>query len=730
MSTTAPGGIVDPLEALLESDPLAQAEQEGLAQVRDLGRDMVNYLFMALRTLALHSEDNEAVSLPITRFREAQEALIDQLQRVHLITVEGQMYVNDLRLKFKAAAYSNLRYVTTTFGRHGIGGLVFGEKLDNEQLKAFFLQLLGKSQPKSSDHDPFIALVGAVDTLELPDFRLERPYAFKPTGFVEDPNRDEPGRRCASAWVKCSLATADYFRTVRQGEQSGALRLRKAINELVDCCFDEPDAFLALHTVRQVGDPHINHSVNVASLALLVGRGLGLTKIELADLGVAALMHDLGYAELERERAVEGTEVDVEDRRKFHPVAAFTAMMRQGEYGTGLMRRLLVGVQHHMGHGGPGGFPSLTGNNRSVFTRLIAVCDAYDALQWGDSTQPGVTAAEALERLQGGAGRAVDPVMVKALSGVVGRWPMGSVVRLDSNELAVVTSGGRKTALHALPKVMVLRDAQGSDCEPELWDLGAANERRRITSALTPSESGILPHAVFFWMVLGEDAAGPSLPSTSMVALSNDNIPVLSSGALRAVGPAPEKELHFLVEKSSEEQVAAQDRVFAAAPPGTRSGMSVGEGPMQPWGVDRAQEPAEEEPSADEDDGSIEEEVTDPGGEADLEIAVDHTERRGISGHLTDDGEESFFWMSPKPEHSSPTDIVPTVPEPSVPAVPAAARPAAPERPTDARKLDGFTEARWRAYERAVQQVRNQAGAAAAERLTWGLWLEHQGLGE
>ena len=488
--------------------PIGDPDEEGLAELRELGRSLTNGLFQSLRILSIHSSENEAVRDPLRRLVNVLGVLLNHWNSVHFITVEGQVYLNDLRIKMESSAYSNVVYLLGQLDRHGIGGITFSRALSEGEFKEFVTMLLGTKPPKDKEKDSLDHVREALIETGLTGITLDRPYYFKSGGTTAFTKENEEAQQevAALSYAKGVLAVKDYFRAVEAAEAANPLRIRKIVHDLVDVAEDEPENFLKLHTIHGVEDAYYNHCVNVATLAVTIGRQLQMTRVELADLGAAAMFHDLGYSALERQEKDEEKVFSAKDRMRLHTVAGFRSLLRQAEYGPGLLRRLLVTLEHHMTYKRPGGYPSLGSKQLSVFTRIVQVADHYDALVTPSSTKPGLLPVKVIERIAAGSGTHFDPIVVKALVQVVGRYPYGSLVKLTSGEVGVVTSGGRDQRRFSRPTVMVVRSGDGSEVEPHQVDLGEKDIlRRRIAAVLDPADSDLIPHAVLFDQLDGEE---------------------------------------------------------------------------------------------------------------------------------------------------------------------------------------------------------------------------------
>ena len=486
-----------------DDQPVVDPVDSELAQLRELGRDLVNYTFMSLRTLSMHSTGNEAVRQPLSRLVQTLDSLSDLVNTVHFIAVEGQVYLNDLRIRMESAAFENVKYLVTTFERHGIGGISFDQTPEQDELQELLLLLLRYKPPPELLDEPGGKLAGIRQALEessATGVKFDQPYFYKAgeTDLVGEEEGSEQ-EEAALAYAKGVLAVKDYFRAVEAAEAANPLRIRKIVHDMIDVADSDGDDFLRLHTIHGVEDNYYNHCVNVSSLAVSLGRYLGLTRVELAELGAAAMFHDVGYAVVEQDSLKRGEELSEEDRLRLHPISGFKSLLRQTEYGPSLMRRLLVNLEHHMHFRRPGGFPNLGKKSLSVYTRILQVADHYDALVTPVEDSPGLLPIKALDRIVAAAGEQFDPIVVKALVHVVGRYPYGSLVELNTGEVGVVTSGGRTNEAFNHPIVMIVRNADGSPSDPREVDLAESSVlRRRVAEVLDPYSEGITPHAVLF----------------------------------------------------------------------------------------------------------------------------------------------------------------------------------------------------------------------------------------
>ena len=241
------------LEGVADGLEVADPRDTELGLMRELGKALVNYMFMALRTLSIHSADNAAVIEPLRRLSEALQELSTVIHRTHFITVEGQVYLNDLRIKTDPSAHANLTYLVGQLDRHGIGGITFHKPPGSDTLKTLLLLILNTRPPQEGDALDAIRLVLADS--DVRDIEFDRPYYFKAGGGGGSGGGGVGGdygsaevyegaaaeqEVAALSYAKGVLAVKDYFRAVEAAETANPLRIRKIMHDLVDLAEEDP----------------------------------------------------------------------------------------------------------------------------------------------------------------------------------------------------------------------------------------------------------------------------------------------------------------------------------------------------------------------------------------------------------------------------------------------------------------------------------------------------------
>jgi hypothetical protein len=190
--------------------------------------------------------------------------------------------------------------------------------------------------------------------------------------------------------------------------------------------------------------PHGQHALRVCLCSLLVGRGAGLAEGALQDLGLAALLHDIGYAE---------ASLPAPARLGRHPAAGLRLLVAPIGFHEAKIRRALAALDHHRDFKDPRGRPSL-------FGRVVRIAEDFDNL-----CRPGggkLAPTWALASMVPFAGSRYDPALLQLLINALGYYPPGTFVMLADGRMARSLSVARSAETWAAPRAMIVRQADGS----------------------------------------------------------------------------------------------------------------------------------------------------------------------------------------------------------------------------------------------------------------------------
>lgn len=410
------------------------------AQVRERGEQFANLFTGLVRMGHVHAATNHAFDQPSADLKRVLDALLELLGAVHVVTVEDQVYLNEVRLKVHAEGAQ--KGLGPELARHNVGGLTFHAALTVEQVRALVAVLAARpapEQPRTAVVDKLReAGVASVELVGLQRFRMSDDA--QPVAAVAGVAAGEQGlvprlvREVEQSW---DLLAA--------GRQPNVLALRRLVSEALQADPAHPELWLA---PRGAATAHGWHAWKVAQVTLLVARAVGLPASVQQDFGVAALLHDVGYA-------LPGTTFEG------HPMAGARLLLKQLGFHEAKVRRLDAVLHHH------GVFPA----HLPLVARVVRLAEDYDT-----TTRPGgpaLTPPEALAYLAAGAGREFDPVLTQVLINCLGLYPPGTYLALEDGRVVLSASGVRRADLFAKPVAVLIRRADGTQATTREWvDLG------------------------------------------------------------------------------------------------------------------------------------------------------------------------------------------------------------------------------------------------------------------
>lgn len=259
------------------------------------------------------------------------------------------------------------------------------------------------------------------------------------------------------------------FAEARLGRAMSAESCLPMVDEITQSVMADPGALISVCRLKSSDEYTYMHSVAVCALMVSLARQLGMKPKDVREAGLAGMLHDLGKAlmplpVLRKEGKLTDAEFAI---IRTHPERGH-ALLVEGDSASAAV--LDVCLHHHEKVDGSGYPHRLQGNEISLLAKMAAVCDVYDAITSVRPYKAAWDPGEALRKMAQWKGH-FDTMVFQAFVKTVGIYPIGSLVRLQSSRLAVVTAQSTNSLLK--PKVNVFFNiATGRRMLPELVDLG------------------------------------------------------------------------------------------------------------------------------------------------------------------------------------------------------------------------------------------------------------------
>ncbi len=299
-----------------------------------------------------------------------------------------------------------------------------------------------------------------LDTILISDVSK---YIFEsPSLSVVDPVLNMVNRDIIVAKTRSDAVnlTREFLEDI--GGSSGTPNIDKMlliVNQIIDEILKNDEIAFNLGDLKSVDDYTFEHSVNVCVLSLLSGISLGLKKVGLVELGIGAILHDIGKILIPQE---------VLNKPSLLDESEFDMVKRHARLGYDVLNRIkgvsqassTVALYHHERHDGNGYPNGIAGEDIPLYCKIVAVADVFDALTSDRVYSKKINPYKAMEYIVSMAEAHFDMDIVKRFTRQIGFYYKGLHLELNSGETAIVL-----TPQHARPVVRVIKNADGVDVE-------------------------------------------------------------------------------------------------------------------------------------------------------------------------------------------------------------------------------------------------------------------------
>ena len=292
--------------------------------------------------------------------------------------------------------------------------------------------------------------------------------------------------RAAKICAQSKLAVTSMFQEARMGKAVDTANAQKLVEEINDSVSRNPGALISLARLKTADDYTYMHSVAVCALMIALSKQLGLSEQETRRAGIAGLLHDLGKMLVPMEVLNKPGKLTDEEFAiiKKHPEEGHRLLF--GNPGADEVM-LDVVLHHHEKIDGTGYPKGLKGEEISLFAKMGAVCDVYDAITSNRPYKAGWPPSESLRKMAEWAKGHFDQRVFQAFVKSLGIYPIGSLVRLESGRLGLVIDQSEKSLLAPCVKVFYSTHSQARIL-PEIIDLSRPGCHEKIAGREDPAK--------------------------------------------------------------------------------------------------------------------------------------------------------------------------------------------------------------------------------------------------
>jgi putative nucleotidyltransferase with HDIG domain len=409
-------------------------------------KEMTKALGGSLKNLGLYPENHPLVQKSITQAFDLLTPLLKELGELALAIVDETLVFEGTPLY---QLTSSLELFIESLEECGIEALVFHRGMLKKELDGFISILHGNRGNKLTDK--------MVKKL------------FQETGIskivvvtIEKDEEEDDLSMAREIYDNAISAVTKALNDIRLGKIPSGSEARKVTQDISSMLTKNHDAMLALTMIKNFDEYTYTHSVNVAVISLAMGESLSISESEKVDIGVSGLLHDVGKTQLALDLIRKPSTLTLEEFEeiKKHPDEGYR-ILSEMEFINPVSGKIVR--EHHMGFD-LSGYPKVEPEYRmEPYSQIVTIADCYDALSTLRTYQKPRTPKESLEVMTKMAGKSLNPAMVKVLIKILGIYPLGTMVRLDTSETAVVSAQNMEDSTR--PKVIVLTDTEGKQLE-------------------------------------------------------------------------------------------------------------------------------------------------------------------------------------------------------------------------------------------------------------------------
>ncbi len=450
--------------------------------------DILQGMYMAHKNMKLYDLNNHLIHSQISSVFDEIQDLLQSEGEVNFTLRLSTLYLNGIKVLFSFSNYYLFKFLSFHLSEKEIGLLKFQENLNKDELKKF-LFLLEKKEPKTKK--PFETFLETIQENKIHNILIEKAQTLE-----EFQSNEKNAKKVFFLGI---THLKEMFESLKKQERIPLTTTRRLMQSLFNNIVQNESFTYGLTTIKNFDEYTLNHSINVCILSISLGRKLGLDRNELAELGISAFFHDFGKTDIPREILVKPGKLDKQEREiiEQHPHLGAEKLIKLKQTSRLPVRAINVAMEHHVRED-LSGYPRYQKKRHiNLYSKIVKICDVYDALTTKRPYRDKIFSQdETLNMMKENKGTEFDPIIFKVFLNMMGQYPVGTLVLLNSGEIGLVTEANPYLSQLLQPKVKIIADENGNKIDGNIIDLVERDQhtdkpKRTIVKSLDPEKYDI-----------------------------------------------------------------------------------------------------------------------------------------------------------------------------------------------------------------------------------------------
>ena len=486
---------------MLHSEVTAMDSQSSNGTIA-LFEEFLHSFFSLLQAIRIHEDNNKLVVGNVRKFTENLDRCMEG-NPLSIKASKGLLFIDEEKIPYSRKSKTLIDNVVQYFDARNLEGLRFISDIQ-QTLPQDILILMRSLDAAGHEEDPTAWLAAKLKQNNLVWVEI-----------LHKPSKPEEGEQeseeAGTDTIRRERAQRDYAyalgslneisRKVLCKKQVGIRKTVRVIQDMVTHLIEDDEVYSAISTLRVFDDYTYTHSVNVAILSMCIGKRLKLSRHSLERLGLCALFHDLGKIEVPHEILNKPGKLNDSEFKQLekHSLNSARLIVKLRATRDRKAKILLPPFEHHLKFN-LSGYPYTHWKKPlSLFGRIITITDVYDALTSLRIYRKSAMSPErALGQLLEGSGRDFDPILVKVFINMLGVYPVGTLLELDSGDMALVVGISKKKGERRPLACLMVQDPDGKYQKGKAIDLAERDRKtgnyvREIIETHHPATFGIQP---------------------------------------------------------------------------------------------------------------------------------------------------------------------------------------------------------------------------------------------